>query len=218
MFNFFAEPEIPMLTVRRTGAWCLATVAAYEVVLRQELATLLHSGKARGLIVDIGATWPQERDVVCALRRLEQRLGVLRPERIAVVSSFGVSRLHARHLKQADTQVFTSMKFAREWILRHAGAGGPQLEVFDEPSSADVEGLTVHIHGPTAGTDIILTPAAALETAKRIGDAAVEVIIGSAIAEGERATIESLTECADASLANCRLQSQTLGIGAQLHG
>ena len=35
----------------------------------------------------------------------------------------------------------------------------------------------------------MLTPGAALETAKRIGDAAVEVIIGIAMSEGDKTTI-----------------------------
>lgn len=210
IFSFSLEPTIPLLTVTRTGQWSVATVGAHEILFRQELEELRLSGKTRSLIVDIGATWPQERDVVWALRRMELRLGDLRPERIAVVSSFGAARLHARHLKQADTQVFASMRFAREWIMRHAGVGGPHSEIHDKPSFADAEGLHVHIYGPTDATDIVLTPAAALETAKRIGDAAVEVIIESAMAEGSRASIALLTETADASLANARLQAQQL--------
>jgi hypothetical protein len=203
-----------MLTVTRNGEWSLATVAAHEIVLRQELRHLQQSGKHRGMIVDIGATWPQERNVVWALRRMEARLGDLRPERIAVVSSFGASRLHARHLKEADTQVFASMKFAREWIIRMAEPNGSPGDVYNQPSQADPEGMAVHIHGPSS-MDIMLTPGAALETAKRIGDAAVEVIIGIAMAEGDRASIGTLTECADASLANCRLQG--LSGQAQAH-
>ena len=144
----FLEPEIPMLTVRRNGEWSVATVAAYEIVLRQELVLLQQSGKPRGLIVDIGGTWPQQRSVALALRRIEMRLGNLRPERIAVVSSFGASRVHARHLKQPDTQVFTSMKFAREWIIRRSEATGLPTVVFDQPIQADPEGPTVHIYGP----------------------------------------------------------------------
>jgi hypothetical protein len=211
MFNFISEPEIPMLTVRRNGEWSVATVAAYEIVLRQELVLLHQSGKPRGMIVDIGGTWPQQRSVAWALRRIEARLGDLRPERIAVVSSFGASRLHARHLKQPDTQVFTSMKFAREWIIRRSEATGLPTVVFDQPIQADPEGPTVHIYGPT-DNGVMLTPGAALETAKRIGDAAVEVIIGIAMSEGEKTTIESLTLCADASLANSRLQAQGHGV------
>lgn len=44
----------------------------------------------------------------------------------------------------------------------------------NEPSEADAEGIIVHIHGP-ADLDVTLTPAAALETAKRIRDAAIDV-------------------------------------------
>lgn len=216
MFNFILEPEIPMLTVARTGKWSLATVAAHEIVLRLELAHLRLSGKPRGLIVDIGSTWPQERNVALALRRMEGRLGNLRPERIAIVSSFGVSRLHARHLKEADTQVFASMKYARQWIIRMAEPTGLPSDVYDRPSQADPEGLTVHIHGPS-DMGMMLTPSAALETAKRIGDAAVEVIIGIAMAERDLASIPALTECADARLANYRLQAQGLGEPEQPH-
>lgn len=214
MFKFELEPEIPMLTVTRTGEWSVATVAAHEIVFRQELSHLRVSGKPRGLIVDIGGTWPQARNVAWALRRMEARLGDLRPERIAVVSSFGASRLHARHLKEPDTQVFASMKFAREWIIRMAEPAGLPTEIFDQPSQAEPEGMTVHVHGPS-DMDIMLTPGAALETAKRIGDAAVEVIIGIAMAEGDRASISTLTQCADASLANSRLQAQVLSGSVQ---
>ena len=48
--------------------------------------------------------------------------------------------------------------------------------VHDVPSDAVAAGHCVHIHGPSE-LDISLTPQAALETAKRIGDAAVEVIL-----------------------------------------
>jgi hypothetical protein len=48
--------------------------------------------------------------------------------------------------------------------------------VHNEPSEADAAGACVHVHGPS-DVDISLTPQAALETAKRIGDAAVEVIL-----------------------------------------
>jgi hypothetical protein len=196
--------------VTRTGQWSVATVAAHEIAFRQELVQLSRSGKTRGLIVDIGATWPQERTVAWALRRMELRLGDLRPERIAVVSSFGASRLHARHLREPDTQIFASMEFARAWIISKADETAYPGEVHDQASHAEAEGLTVHIHGPS-DVHIMLTPAAALETAKRIGDAAVEVIIGNAMAEGDRATIATLVERAEASLANSRLEGQIIG-------
>lgn len=51
--------------------------------------------------------------------------------------------------------------------------------VQDEAGSAECEGNVVHVHGP-ADVDVKLTPRAALETAKRIEDAAVEAIIGQA--------------------------------------
>lgn len=206
IFNFTLEPGIPLLTVTRIGQWSVATVAAHEIAFRQQLLQLSSSGKARGLIVDIGATWPQEHNVVWALRRMEGRLGALRPERIAVVSSFGASRLHARHLREPDTQVFASMAFAREWIIRQADASAYPGEIYDQASHAEAEGLAVHVHGPS-DMHMVLTPAAALETAKRIGDAAVEVIIENAMADGDRATFASLVECAEASLTNARLQT-----------
>lgn len=139
--QFHAGTGIPLLTVTRTGQWSVATVAAHEIAFRQELVQLRHSGKTRGLIVDIGATWMQERDVAWALRRMEMRLGELRPERIAVVSSFGASRLHARHLKEPDTQIFASMGFARAWIISKADATAYPGQVHDQASHAEAEGL-----------------------------------------------------------------------------
>jgi hypothetical protein len=209
IFNFILEPCIPLLTVTRTGQWSVETVAAHEIAFRQELVQLCLSGKTRGLIVDIGATWPQERNVARALRRMEARLGELRPERIAVVSSFGTSRLHARHLREPDTQIFASMEFAREWIMRQADTTAYPGEIYDQASQAEAEGLAVHVHGPSE-MHMVLTPSAALETAKRIGDAAVEAIIENAMADGDRATIASLVECAEASLANSRLQALSI--------
>lgn len=206
IFNFILEPGVPLLTVTRTGQWSVETVAAHEIAFRQELMQLRRSGKTRGLIVDIGGTWPQERNVAWALRRMEARLGNLRPERIAVVSSFGASRLHARHLREPDTQIFASMEFAREWIMRQADASAYPGKIYDQASHAEAEGPSVHVHGPS-DMHIVLTPAAALETAKRIGDAAVEVIIENAMVDGDRATIAALVECAEASLADLRLQA-----------
>lgn len=55
--------------------------------------------------------------------------------------------------------------------------------VHNIPSEADAAGACVHVHGPS-DVDISLTPEAALETAKRIGDAAVEVIIEKASPTG----------------------------------
>lgn len=190
----------------RTGQWSVETVAAHEIAFRQELMQLRLSGKTRGLIVDIGGTWPQERNVARAMRRMEARLGNLRPERIAVVSSFGASRLHARHLRELDTQVFVSMEFAREWIMRQADDSAYPGEIYDQASQAEAEGSSVHVHGPS-DMHLVLTPAAALETAKRIGDAAVEVIIKNAMVDGDKATIATLIASAEASLANLRLQA-----------
>lgn len=51
--------------------------------------------------------------------------------------------------------------------------------VQDEAGRAECRDNVVHVHGP-ADVDVTLTPRAALETAKRIEDAAVEAIIGQA--------------------------------------
>lgn len=51
--------------------------------------------------------------------------------------------------------------------------------IHNVPSEVDAEGAVVHVHGPS-DTDISMTPAAALETAKRLGDAAVEAILDAA--------------------------------------
>lgn len=49
----------------------------------------------------------------------------------------------------------------------------------DEASEADAGANSVHVHGP-ADVDFSLTPTAALETARRIEEAAVEAIINRA--------------------------------------
>jgi hypothetical protein len=53
-------------------------------------------------------------------------------------------------------------------------------KVHNVPSEADADGSCVHVHGPS-NLDVSLTPEAALETAKRISDAAVEVILEHAL-------------------------------------
>lgn len=52
--------------------------------------------------------------------------------------------------------------------------------VQDEASEVAAGDNAVHVQGP-ADVDVSLTPRAALETARRLGDAAVESIINSAI-------------------------------------
>jgi hypothetical protein len=51
--------------------------------------------------------------------------------------------------------------------------------VHNEPSNVEAEGTVVHLHGPS-NADISLTPKAALETARRLGDAAVEALLDEA--------------------------------------
>jgi hypothetical protein len=53
--------------------------------------------------------------------------------------------------------------------------------VHDTPSDVEADGSVVHLHGPS-NAEIALTPKAALETAKRLGDAAVEALLDEASA------------------------------------
>ncbi|WP_404369679.1 hypothetical protein AB5I39_17275 [Sphingomonas sp. MMS24-J45] len=55
-----------------------------------------------------------------------------------------------------------------------------EKEVQDKASDVEAGDNAVHVQGP-ADVDVSLTPRAALETARRLGDAAVESIINSAI-------------------------------------
>jgi hypothetical protein len=56
---------------------------------------------------------------------------------------------------------------------------GVTSPVHNEASDAVALGAAVHILGP-ADVDVTLTPTAALETARRVGDAAIEVLIKKA--------------------------------------
>lgn len=175
MFAFELEPHISLLTVTRSGTWTLATVAAYETAIRRELATLDRAGGATAAIVDIRSCGPPDKAVADALRAMVARLGPLNADRTAVVTASGLGKLQAIRNTDTRTRVFTSMVLARDWVL--AGAGPARATVVhDEPIDAVPAGLAVHVHGP-CNVDITLTPAAALETAKRIGDAAIEVLI-----------------------------------------
>jgi hypothetical protein len=48
--------------------------------------------------------------------------------------------------------------------------------VHDEPSKVEVQADGVHLDGPDS-VDIVMTPKAALETAKRLGNAAVQMLV-----------------------------------------
>ena len=52
-------------------------------------------------------------------------------------------------------------------------------KVYNEPSDVEAEGTVVHVQGPS-DADISLTPKAALETAQRLSDAAVEALLHEA--------------------------------------
>lgn len=176
MFKFKLEPEIPLLTATRTGIWSIDTVMAYEAALRRELVSLKLSGRPTSFIIDIRSTVAQHRDVAEALRLMVARLGLLHADRTAVVASSGVAKLQARQVADPTARVFTSMAPAREWVMGKVDAKPPVDTAHDEPSDAEAEGPAVHVHGP-ADVDVTLTPAAALETAKRISNAAVEVLL-----------------------------------------
>jgi len=51
-----------------------------------------------------------------------------------------------------------------------------KMTVHDKPSQVEARPDGVHVDGP-ADVAIVLTPKAALETAKRLGNAAVEMLI-----------------------------------------
>jgi hypothetical protein len=177
MFEISVEPDLSLMTVTRTGIWTLATVKSYESALKRELRKLRESGRPTSFIIDIRSTEPTPRDVAIALREVVDNLGDLRADRIAIVSSSGVTKLEAAQFGHYDTQVFTSTVLARDWVTSRASTLRPP--VYDEPSGIEAEGKSVHVTGPAA-VDFNLTPAAALEMSKRMEDVAVEVLVGSA--------------------------------------
>lgn len=179
MFDFKFEPEIALLTVTRTGLWSLETVASYEAVLRQQLAILRQCESPTSFIIDIRSTGAQPKIVADALKEMVARLGPLHAKRTAVVAFSGVAKLQAMRIADVDAEVFTSMSAARDWLLGTDSAARTLDDVHDEPSEADAEGRSVHVQGPS-DVDVTLTPAAALETAKRIGNAAVEALLAPA--------------------------------------
>lgn len=181
MFTFKLETGISLLTVTRRGHWSLDTVAAYEVELRQDLEKLSHSPHPTSFIIDTRASGAQPADVADALRSMVAGLGPLHADRTAVVASSGIAKLQARRVADASAQVFTSMVLARDWVTGRADPARSPAAVYDQPSDAEAEGPTVHVHGPS-DVDVMLTPAAALETARRVSNAAVEVLIDAAVA------------------------------------
>jgi hypothetical protein len=179
LFKFALEPEIPLLTVIRKGLWSLETVAEYEPALRRELAGLHRWSQSTAFIIDIRSTGPQTKAVADALRAMVGRLGSLHATRTAVVSDAGIAKLQARRVADATAQVFTSMVMARDWVMRRGEQTASGNVVYNEASDAEAEGHTVRVHGPS-DCDVSMTPGAALETAKRIGDAAIEALVGTA--------------------------------------
>ncbi len=179
LFQFKLEPNISLLTVTRTGAWSLDTVVSYEAALRMEMAKLHLAGRPTSFIIDIRSSGAQPSNVAEALRLMVARLGTLHANRTAVVTTSGVAKLQAKRVADPDAQIFTSMTLARDWIMSEIDPASVTGTVYDVPSAVEAEGPSIHIHGPS-DVDIVLTPAAALETAKRIGDAAVEILIETA--------------------------------------
>lgn len=179
MYVFKFEPEIALLTVTRTGLWSVVTVDSYELLLREQLEILKNCEQSTSCIVDIRSQGAQPRDVANALRAMVARLGPLNATRTAVVSSSGIAKLQAIRVADMNAQVFTSMAVARNWLLGNLQSDGPSGVVHDEASEAEAEGCSVHLHGPS-GLDVNLTPAAAFETAERIGTAAVDAVLAGA--------------------------------------
>jgi hypothetical protein len=179
MYVFKFEPEIALLTVTKTGLWSTGTVASYEVLVREQLECLKNCAPSTLCVVDIRSQGAQPRVVADALRAMVARLGPLNATRTAVVSSSGIAKLQAIRVADMNAQVFTSMVVARDWLMGKLQSGGPSGLVYDEASEAEAEGRSVHLHGPS-GVDVNLTPAAAFETAERIGTAAVDAVMASA--------------------------------------
>ena len=178
MFHFKLEPDIPLLTVTRSGLWLPETVVAYELALRRELAALHEHGEYTAFIIDIRSTGAQPRAVADRLRAMVARLGTLRATRTAIVASSGIAKLQAARVADGDSRVFTSIVLARDWVMRR-GEQVPADIVHDEPSDATAEGRTVHVQGPS-DVEVSLTPGAALETAKRIEHAAIDALLATA--------------------------------------
>jgi hypothetical protein len=175
MFSFVLEPELGLLTATRSGLWSLRTVACYEVALREQLARLGRRGQSTSFIIDIRSSGALPLNIASALRAVVERLGPLQTDRTAIVTHSGLEKLQAMRVADTDAQVFASMKPARAWIL---GSNAPAVlhgTVHDVAYEADAEGRSVRLHG--ASVDVALTPAAALETAKRMGSAAVDALL-----------------------------------------
>ena len=126
MFDFHIEPQISLITVTRIGSWDLATVAAYEKALRQQLADLKRHGEPTFCIVDVRSAAVHSREVADALRAAVQGLGPLHASRTAVVASSAINKLQARQIARLETRIFTSMVLARDWIMGKEEA--PRLE------------------------------------------------------------------------------------------
>jgi len=179
VFRFKLEDDLSLLTVTRTGLWSLETVKAYELALRRQLLDLHAFGRPTLFIIDIRGSGAQPRSVADALRLMVKGLGPLHADRTAVVTSSGIAKLQARRVADLNAQVFTSMALARDWVLGFVDPNRKIGIVHDVPSNAEAEGMVVHIQGPS-DVDLMLTPAAALETAKRVGNAAVEALLAAA--------------------------------------
>lgn len=190
MFSFKLDTEIPLLTITRTGLWTSRTVSEYETALRRELTELHRHGSSTAVIVDIRSSDGETPAVSEELRAMVGRLGPLHARRIAVVTSSGIAKLEARRATDVNAQVFTSMVLARDWIKRDDQPRPESTIVYDKPSDARADGPVVHVRGP-ADIDIRLTPGAAIETAKRLGDAAVDVLLDTkpALARQKRIAI-----------------------------
>jgi hypothetical protein len=192
MFAFNLEPELVLLTATLSGEWSLETVSAYEPHLRQQLVLLRISGRPGLFIVDCQGVVPND-EVAEALRLTVARLGQLHPDRTAVVLSGPIEETNARRLGGLNARIFQSLELARDWVTGAVYRAQSPTTVHDEPSDAMPEGFAVRIHGP-ADVDLVLTPAAALETARRIGDAAVGALMEKVRTEPAAEPAASISE------------------------
>ncbi|WP_033921546.1 hypothetical protein [Sphingomonas sp. 37zxx] len=175
MLEFRLEPELRLLTVTRNGVWSVDEALSYEEALRLELAALRLFEGPTACIIDVRLD--EHQPLNCeGLRLMIGRLGKLAADRFATVTSADLTNAQIEQLTRARTRVFTSMVLARDWAARKSPTRPGLAAATHEPSHAWGDGLLVQVRGP-GDIDFQLTPAAALETAKRISDAAIDVLL-----------------------------------------
>lgn len=183
MLEFRLEPALRLLTVTQTGGCAPDTTCAYEEAFRLELATLRLFGGPTACIIDnrLDAAQGHDRD---ALQLMIGRLGTLAADRTATVISPTSTSAAATLGEGASATVFTSMVRARDWAAGEPDTHLSHHPVEDEPCQVTASDLRVKIKSPCDG-DLSLSPAAAIETARRMSDAAIDVLLKLAKPPGQ---------------------------------